>query len=112
MFTQALNLSTRLNVGTGNNVGIGGFIVSGTGPIQVIVRAIGPSLSGIGVANALADPVLELHGPKGFTTITNNNWRDNQEQEIIATGIPPTSDLESAIVATLNPGVIYRNCQR
>ena len=52
----------------------------------------------------LADPVLELHGPSGFTTITNNNWRDTQEAEIQATGIPPTNDLESAIVATLAPG--------
>jgi len=104
VFTQALNLSTRLNVGTGDNVGIGGFIVTGTGPVRVIIRAIGPSLGTIGVANPLADPVLELHGPGGFVTITNNNWRDTQEQEIIATGVPPTSDLESAIVVTLDPG--------
>ena len=54
----------------------------------------------------LADPVLELHGPGGFTTITNDNWRDDpvQEAAIIATGIPPSNDLESAIDATLNPG--------
>ena len=47
---------------------------------------------------------MELHGPAGFATITNDNWRDTQEAEIQATGIPPTNDLESAIVATLNPG--------
>ena len=52
----------------------------------------------------LADPVMELHGPAGFTTVTNDNWRDTQEAEIEATGIPPTNDLESAIVTTLNPG--------
>ena len=52
----------------------------------------------------LADPVLELHGPAGFATIINNNWRDTQEDEIQATGIPPTNDLESAILATLAPG--------
>jgi hypothetical protein len=56
------------------------------------------------VSGALADPVLELHGPTGFTTIINDNWRDTQEAEIIATGLPPTNDLESAIVATLAPG--------
>ena len=93
-----------MGVGTGDNVGIGGFIVIGTGPIRVIVRAIGPSLAGSGIANPLADPVLELHGPCAFVTITNNNWRDTQEAEIIATGIPPTNDLESAILATLDPG--------
>ena len=70
----------------------------------MIVRAIGPTLAQSGVPNVLADPVLELHGPGAFATITNNNWRDTQEAEIIATGIPPTNDLESAIVATLNPG--------
>jgi plastocyanin len=56
------------------------------------------------VDNVLADPVLELHGAGAFVTITNNNWRDTQEAEITATGIPPTNDLESAILATLDPG--------
>ena len=93
-----------MRVDSGDNVGIGGFIVSGTAPKRVIVRAIGPSLTASGVPDALADPVLELHGPAGFTTVINNNWRDTQEAEIIATGIPPTNDLESAIVATLDPG--------
>ena len=70
----------------------------------MLLRAIGPSLTGAGIVNPLADPVLELHGPAGFQTVINNNWRDTQEDEIIATGIPPTNDLESAIVATLDPG--------
>jgi hypothetical protein len=61
-------------------------------------------LTGFGVPNALADPVLELHGPGTFATITNDNWRATQETEIQATGIPPTDDLESAIMATLAPG--------
>ena len=52
----------------------------------------------------LADPVMELHGPAGFTTVINNNWRDTQEAAIQATGLPPTNDFESAIVATLAPG--------
>ena len=98
-----LNISTRLDVQTGDNVLIGGFIVTGTQPKKVIVRAIGPTLGISGVNGALADPVLELHEPDG-TVITNDNWKDMQEAEIIASTIPPTSDLESAIVATLNPG--------
>lgn len=93
-----------MRVQTGNNVGIGGFIISGNVPKRVIVRAIGPSLTHFGVPNVLPDPVLELHGPGTFATITNNNWRDTQEAEIQATGIPPTDDLESAIVITLAPG--------
>ncbi len=95
-----------MRIQTGDNVGIGGFIVTGTVPKHVLIRAIGPSLAGFGVPNALADPVLELNGPAGFATITNNDWRDDPVQEalILATGIPPTDDLESAIDATLVPG--------
>jgi hypothetical protein len=100
---QPVNLSTRMRVLTNDNVGIGGFIITGSGPKNVLLRAIGPSLV---VGSPLADPVLELHGPTGFATVTNDNWRDDPTQEalIIATGIPPNNDLESAIVATLNPG--------
>ena len=103
---KANNLSTRMNVQTGANVGIGGFIITGSAPKHVLLRAIGPSLTQSGVPNALADPVIELHGPAGFTTITNNNWMDDSAQAaaIIATGIPPTNPLEAAIDATLNPG--------
>jgi hypothetical protein len=92
------NISTRLRVETGDNVLIGGFIITGTQPKRVIVRAIGPSLTLTGV---LANPILELHGPGGFGTITNNDWRSDQETEIMATTIPPSNDLESAIVADL-----------
>ena len=102
--TKAINLSTRMRVQTGDRVGIGGFIITGSAPKRVLLRAIGPSLIRYNIVDVLADPVLELHGPSGFATITNNNWRDTQEDEIQATGIPPTNDLESAIVVTLNPG--------
>lgn len=101
---QLLNVSTRLRVQTDANALIGGFIITGNAPKKVIVRAIGPSLGNLGIAGALADPVLELHGPGSFTTITNDNWRDNQQAEIQATGIAPGNNLESAIVATLAPG--------
>jgi hypothetical protein len=98
------SVSTRLRVETGGNVGIGGFIIVGSEPKAVLLRAIGPSLTQLGVPDALVDPVLELHGPDPFATITNDNWRDTQEAEIQATSIPPTDNLESAIAATLAPG--------
>jgi hypothetical protein len=94
------NISTRLRVETGENVLIGGFIITGTQPKKVIVRAIGPSLSSF-FPGALADPILELRNASGGLILSNDNWRSNQEAEIIATTIPPSNDLESAIVATL-----------
>lgn len=101
---QLLNVSTRLRVLSGDSALIGGFIVTGNAPKKVIVRAIGPSLTGQGVSGALADTVLELHGPGNFTTIINDNWGDSQAAEIQATGVAPSNNLESAIVATLSPG--------
>jgi hypothetical protein len=100
---QSLNISTRGDVGIRDNVLIGGFIVTGADPKKVILRAIGPSLPLGGTTPVLADPVLELHEPDG-TVVTNDNWRDTQEQEIIESTVPPTNGLESAIVVTLDPG--------
>ena len=102
--SRFLNISTRLRVQTGDNVLIGGFIITGNDPKEVIVRAIGPSLGDFGVANPLANPSLELNYPDGTTVVTNNNWRDTQEAEIMASGLAPNDDLESAILATLDPG--------
>jgi hypothetical protein len=85
-------------VETGDNVLIGGFIITGTQPKKVIIRAIGPSLP---LAGTLADPVLELRNSSGGLIASNDNWRSDQQAEIVATGIPPANDLESAIVATL-----------
>ena len=93
-----------MRVQTGENVGIGGFIITGSASKHVVLRAIGPSLEQAGVPGALADPVLELHGPAGFVTIINDNWRDDQEVAIAATGLAPTNNLEAAIDATLPPG--------
>lgn len=92
------NISTRLRVETDENVLIGGFIITGTQPKNVIVRAIGSSLT---LPGPLADPVLELHGSGAFSTMINDNWRSDQEAEIMATTIPPSDNLESAIVASL-----------
>jgi hypothetical protein len=102
--SSVINLSTRGQASAGGLAMIGGFIVGGTQPSQVLVRAIGPSLTAYGVAGALADPTLELHASDGSLIAANDNWRSNQEQEIIATTIPPTNDKESAIVITLAPG--------
>jgi hypothetical protein len=86
-------------VQTGENVLIGGFIVTGTDPKRVIVRALGPSVP---VGGRLANPALDLHD--GNTVISNDDWRSDQEAEIQATGLAPQNDLESAIVRTLAPG--------
>ncbi len=91
------NISTRAKVETGDNALIGGFIVSGAQPKRVIIRATGPSVP---VPGALANPILELNA--GSLSISNDNWRTGgQEAEIMATGLAPSNDLESAIVATL-----------
>ena len=98
------NVSTRGFVGTDQNVMIGGFITEGgNGSTEVIVRALGPTLSNFGVANALADPTLELRDINGNLIRSNDNWRSTQQAEIIATGLQPSNDAESAIVATLAP---------
>jgi hypothetical protein len=106
--SKLANISTRGFVDTGNNVMIGGLIVGGGGggATTVIVRALGPSVP---VAGALSDPTLELHDASGTTLATNDNWKtrpdgSSQQAEIEATTIPPTNDLESALVATLTPG--------
>lgn len=101
---QLLNISTRMQVQTQDRVLIGGFIVTGTDPKRVVLRAIGPSLTSFGVVGALADPVLELHAPGGALITSNDNWRDSQETEIEQAGFAPADDLESAIIATLDPG--------
>jgi hypothetical protein len=100
--SKLANISTRGLVQTADNVMIGGFIVLGRNSQKVLIRAIGPST---GVAGALADPTLELRNKDGNLLQSNHNWRTGgQEQEIIATTIPPTNDAESANVRTLTPG--------
>lgn len=97
---QLLNLSTRVLVGTGEKVLIGGFIIVGTDK-KVMLRGIGPSLAQGGVSGALADPTLELHDSTGALLAFNDNWKDSQADEIKGTGIPPGNEHESAIVTTL-----------
>jgi hypothetical protein len=107
---SALNISTRLPVGTNQSVLIGGFIIQGPIAKNVIIRAIGPSLP---LAGALQDPLLELYDETGETIASNDNWRStrlgglldsDQSIDIQASLLAPLNDAESAIIATLNPG--------
>jgi uncharacterized protein YggT (Ycf19 family) len=107
------NISTRSFVQTGDNVMIGGFIVQGTQPKRVIVRAIGPELTQHGVPDALADPTLELHDETGALIASNDSWLQtiiggiitaNQFRDIQASGHAPRDGRESAIIADLPPG--------
>src|SRR5207244_12427200 len=77
---QALNISTRMRVGTGNNVLIGGFIITGTAPKNVAVRGIGPSLGAFGVPDTLTDPTLELRGSNGTLMLANDDWQSDPTQ--------------------------------
>ena len=104
--SELADISTRAFVQTGDNVMIGGFIIRGTNTShKVLVRAMGPSLPS-SIANRLADPTLDLRDGNGTRVLFNDNWKDDSAQAalITATGIPPTNDLESAIVATLPAG--------
>src|SRR5205823_14285187 len=92
--SQPVNVSTRGNVLSGENVLIGGFIVGGTTPKKLIIRAIGPSLQQNGITNALSDPVLQIFGSSGNVLATNDNWRNTQESQIIASGFQPQDDRE------------------
>lgn len=105
------NISSRGFVDTNDNVMIGGFVVGGpTGEDgRVLIRALGPSLTNLGVADALSDPSLELHDGNGMTIATNDNWKvrsdgTSQEAEIESTTTEPTNDFESALVRILLPG--------
>jgi hypothetical protein len=105
--SQSLNISTRGGVETGDDVLIGGFIITGTQPKQVVIRGIGPSLGLVGVSGVLADPILELHDSTGALITTNDNWMDNSaaDQMVLTdNGLAPADDLESALVMTLDPG--------
>lgn len=98
------NISTRGRVETGDQIMIGGFIVGGSTATKVIVRAIGPSLLGAGLPDALLDPTLEVYDSEGTLVASNDNWRSDQESAIIATSLAPTNEGEAAAVETLAPG--------
>ena len=98
------NLSTRGLVGVGQSVMIGGTIVTGQDNARVAFRALGPSLSAAGIANAISDPQLDLFDGNGTRIGANNNWKDSQQAAIASAGLGPANDLESAIIIDLAPG--------
>jgi hypothetical protein len=104
--SQLANISTRGFVDTGANVMIGGVIIGPGSSIspRLVVRAIGPSLSSFGITNALQDPQLELHDSNGAIVQSNDDWKATQEQDVLATGLAPSDDRESVIVAVVAPG--------
>jgi len=110
---QLGNISTRAFVQTGDNVGIGGFIIQGAEPKRVIIRAIGPQLTQYGVPDALANPSLELRNAPGALIASNDNWQftiiggiitSDQSLDIRNSGHAPGNPLESAIIADLPAG--------
>jgi Putative Ig domain len=99
------NISTRGFVQTGANVMIGGFIVSGaSGSVNLVVRALGPSLAQFGVPNPLADPRLGLYDGNGTLIMSNDNWKDSQQAALENSGFQPPNNLDSAILVTLPTG--------
>ena len=99
------NISTRALGQTGDNVVIGGFIITGSGQKRVILRAIGSSLINHGITHPLQNPTLELHDHTGTLIASNDNWVDAaNKQEIMNSGLAPTNNLESAILMSLSPG--------
>lgn len=101
---RLINISTRAFVGSGDDVMIGGFIVTKDHGGSVMVRALGPSLAKAGVKGALVDPMLELRDRNGTLVDSNDDWKSNQQAAITKSGIAPTNERESAILKTLNPG--------
>jgi hypothetical protein len=101
---QALNISGRARVEAGQGVVISGFVVTGTTPKRVGVRALGPSLANFGVASPLADPIIRLNRGDGSLVMVNDNWKNTQQVEITAAGLAPPHDKEAALIATLPAG--------
>jgi hypothetical protein len=103
--SHLVNISTRMRVGNGANVLIGGFIIKGSQSKTLVLRAIGPSLTASGLTNVLADPVLEVHDSAGGVIASNDDWSDGpQASQIQQSGLAPTDSLESAVLVTLAPG--------
>jgi hypothetical protein len=101
--SRLLNISTRGRVAPGEDVLIGGFVTRTGVSSRYLLRALGPSLSGLGVTGPLADPVLTLYDHNGAVITTNDNWLTGQSTEVSATGLAPTNAAESAVIATLTP---------
>jgi hypothetical protein len=102
------NIATRGLIQPGDKLMIAGFIIQ-DGPVKAVVRAIGPSLTAFGIANALPDTTLQLRDHNGALVVENDDWKvrsngTSQKAEMEATGLQPSNDLEAAFVTTLQPG--------
>jgi hypothetical protein len=102
--SQIVSVSARARLSTGDNVLISGFIIDGDTRLRVMVRVLGPSLTAYGIADALQDPMLDLHDGIGQAFATSDDWRQTQQTAVIATGMPPPDNREPAIVVNLAPG--------
>lgn len=102
---KAVNIATRVFVDTGERVSIAGFIVTGDISKRVLIRGLGPSLAANGVPGPLANPTLTLFDAAAIPVQSNDDWKNSPDAvEIMDTGIAPTNDFESAIIANLPPG--------
>lgn len=108
IFTKLLNIATRANVQAGENLTIGGFIITGTDPKKLLLRGIGPSLkvNGVPLAGRLQDPIIDLYDSSGALLAENADWKDSQEAAIQQTGLAPSDDREAALLTTL-PSAAY-----
>ncbi len=104
------NISTRAFCGVGGRIVIAGFMLgNNAGDDSVVVRGLGPSLTAAGVSSVLANPTLELRNSDGTLQISNNDWQDSPSQAalITAAGLAPSNAVESAIAASLPPGLVH-----
>jgi uncharacterized protein GlcG (DUF336 family) len=99
-----VNISTRMSVGPGENQAIAGFIISGSASMDLLVRALGPSLAQFNVPGVLANPVLEIHNQSGAVIASNDDWQSAQKEAITASGLAPQTSVEAAVRLTLPPG--------
>jgi hypothetical protein len=103
-----VNVATRGLIQPGDKLMIAGFIIQ-NGPVRAVVLAIGPSLTGFGIANALPDTTLQLRDGNGILVVENDDWKvrsdgSSQQAELESTGLQPSNDVEAALVTTLQPG--------
>ena len=103
--SQLVNISTRGRVAAGDGALIAGIIINGDAGQRLMARAIGADLAAVGLRDALLDPVLDLRDASGNLIASNDNWKDTQQSEVEETGLIPTNDGNSAIIATLIPGL-------
>ena len=98
-----VNFATRGNIGAGENILIGGFVIRGNTPVRVLVRGTGPSLTSFGVTNAVSDTIVQVW-QDGTMLAENDDWKTAQQAAIAATGNAPLNDREGAVLLTLQPG--------